>query len=58
MSEITLEQIKEKHKAPSTHAYSSKYVVDKVITHGKVDVAVEVCLSDLVFVVQNDGVIF
>ncbi|KAK9268634.1 hypothetical protein L1049_000391 [Liquidambar formosana] len=40
-SSITLEKVIEKHKVPSTHAYQSKNVVDKTITQGKVEGAVE-----------------
>ena len=41
-SSITLEDIKAKHKVPSTHAYSSKGVVDRTITLGKIEGSVEV----------------
>ena len=41
-SSITLEAVIEKHKVPSTHAYSSKNVVDKTITLGKLEGSVEV----------------
>ncbi|CAL5405446.1 unnamed protein product [Camellia sinensis] len=40
-SSITLEEITKKHKVPVTHAYSSKNVVDKAITLGKVEGSVE-----------------
>ncbi|XP_021638024.2 protein ENHANCED DOWNY MILDEW 2 isoform X2 [Hevea brasiliensis] len=40
-SSITMDDVKKKHKVPSTHAYSSKTVVDKTITTGKVEGAVE-----------------
>ncbi|KAL7186639.1 hypothetical protein ACSBR2_028381 [Camellia fascicularis] len=40
-SSITLEEITKKHKVPITHAYSSKNVVDKAITLGKVEGSVE-----------------
>ncbi|KAF8391638.1 hypothetical protein HHK36_023944 [Tetracentron sinense] len=40
-SSITLEKIVEEHKVPSTHAYSSKSVVDKTITQGRVEGSVE-----------------
>ncbi|XP_059666481.1 protein ENHANCED DOWNY MILDEW 2 [Cornus florida] len=40
-SSITLEQIIKKHKVPTTHAYSSRYVVDKTITMGKVEGSIE-----------------
>ncbi|XP_075669468.1 protein ENHANCED DOWNY MILDEW 2 [Castanea sativa] len=38
---VTLEDVIEKHKVPSTHAYSSKYIVDKTITLGKLEGSVE-----------------
>ncbi|PIA27620.1 hypothetical protein AQUCO_07600056v1 [Aquilegia coerulea] len=38
---ITLEEIKRSHKAPSTHAHSLKFTVDKTITMGKVEGFVE-----------------
>ncbi|KAA8523606.1 hypothetical protein F0562_010029 [Nyssa sinensis] len=38
---IKLEDIIEKHKVPTTHAYSSKNVVDKTITLGKVEGSIE-----------------
>lgn len=41
-SSITLDDVKKKHEVPSTHAYSSKTVVDKTITAGKVEGTVEV----------------
>ncbi|XWS11283.1 hypothetical protein CRYUN_Cryun38cG0070900 [Craigia yunnanensis] len=40
-SSITLEDIKAKHKVPSTYAYSSKGVVDRTITLGKIEGSVE-----------------
>lgn len=40
-SSITMSQINEKHKVPTTHAYSSKYTVDRTITMGKVEGSVE-----------------
>ncbi|KAF8414192.1 hypothetical protein HHK36_002191 [Tetracentron sinense] len=40
-SSITLEEIVGRHKVPSTHAYSSKSVVDKTITQGRVEGSVE-----------------
>uniref|UniRef100_A0A2P2LWL4 Uncharacterized protein MANES_15G064900 n=6 Tax=Rhizophora mucronata TaxID=61149 RepID=A0A2P2LWL4_RHIMU len=40
-SSIKLEDVIKKHEVPSTHAYSSKAVVDKTITLGKVEGAVE-----------------
>ncbi|XP_010252648.1 PREDICTED: protein ENHANCED DOWNY MILDEW 2 isoform X2 [Nelumbo nucifera] len=40
-SSISLEKIMQKHKAPSTHAYSSRNIVDKTITMGKVEGSVE-----------------
>ncbi|CAA3017311.1 ENHANCED DOWNY MILDEW 2 [Olea europaea subsp. europaea] len=40
-SSLTLEEIEDKHKAPSTHVHSSKYVVDKHVTLGKVEGSVE-----------------
>uniref|UniRef100_A0A5B7BGT9 Zinc finger PHD-type domain-containing protein n=1 Tax=Davidia involucrata TaxID=16924 RepID=A0A5B7BGT9_DAVIN len=40
-SSITLENIIEKHKVPTTHAYSSRNVVDKTITLGKVEGSIE-----------------
>ncbi|CAK7324563.1 unnamed protein product [Dovyalis caffra] len=40
-SSITLEEVIKKHEVPSTHANSSKNVVDKNITLGKVEVTVE-----------------
>lgn len=44
---IKLEDIIKKHKIPSTHSSSSKYAVDKTITLGKVEGAIEVCVSKL-----------
>lgn len=41
-SSVSVEDIVKKHKIPSTHAYSSKSVVDKAITFGKVEGSVEV----------------
>ena len=41
-SSLTLEKITEQHKGRMTHAYSSRNVVDKVITLGKVEGSVEV----------------
>ncbi|KAF5178313.1 Enhanced downy mildew, partial [Thalictrum thalictroides] len=38
---ITLEEIRRNHKAPSTHAHSLKFTVDKTITKGKVEGFVE-----------------
>ncbi|GAV87260.1 DNMT1-RFD domain-containing protein [Cephalotus follicularis] len=40
-SSISLADVIEKHKVPSTHAYSLKNVVDKTITLGKVEGTVE-----------------
>ncbi|XP_022877659.1 protein ENHANCED DOWNY MILDEW 2-like [Olea europaea var. sylvestris] len=40
-SSLTLEEIEDKHKAPSAHVHSSKYVVDKHVTLGKVEGSVE-----------------
>ncbi|KAK6947009.1 hypothetical protein RJ641_000482 [Dillenia turbinata] len=40
-SSITMEGIVAKHKVPSTHTYSSRSVVDKTITLGKVEGSVE-----------------
>ncbi|KAJ6754103.1 PHD FINGER-CONTAINING PROTEIN [Salix purpurea] len=40
-SSITLEDVIKKHEVPSTHAHSSKNVVDKNITLGKVEGTVE-----------------
>ncbi|XP_017227306.1 protein ENHANCED DOWNY MILDEW 2 isoform X3 [Daucus carota subsp. sativus] len=40
-SSITLSEITEKHKVPTTHAYSSKHAVDRTITMGKVEGSVE-----------------
>ncbi|KAG2682420.1 hypothetical protein I3760_11G190500 [Carya illinoinensis] len=40
-SSITLEEIKEKHKVPSSHSYSSKNNVEKIITIGKLEGSVE-----------------
>ncbi|KAJ4725194.1 protein ENHANCED DOWNY MILDEW 2-like [Melia azedarach] len=40
-SSVSVEDIVKKHKIPSTHAYSSKSVVDKAITFGKVEGSVE-----------------
>ncbi|XP_057473586.1 protein ENHANCED DOWNY MILDEW 2-like [Actinidia eriantha] len=40
-SSLTLEKITEQHKGRMTHAYSSRNVVDKVITLGKVEGSVE-----------------
>ncbi|XP_017980593.1 PREDICTED: protein ENHANCED DOWNY MILDEW 2 isoform X2 [Theobroma cacao] len=40
-SSITLEDIIAKHKVPSTHAYSSKSVVDRTITLGKIEGSVD-----------------
>lgn len=41
-SSICLEDILAKQKVPSTHAYSSKSVVDRTITLGKIEGSVEV----------------
>lgn len=41
-SSITLEDVVQKHKVPSTHAYSLKNVVDKTIKMGKLEGSVEV----------------
>lgn len=41
-SSITLDDVIKKHEVPSTHAHSSKNVVDKNITLGKVEGTVEV----------------
>ncbi|XP_038688579.1 protein ENHANCED DOWNY MILDEW 2 isoform X2 [Tripterygium wilfordii] len=38
---ITMESVVKKHKMPSTHKYSARYVVDKTITTGKVEGSVE-----------------
>ncbi|KAL6584724.1 Protein ENHANCED DOWNY MILDEW 2 [Orobanche minor] len=40
-SSITLSEINEKHKVPTTHAYSSKHAIDRTITMGKVEGSVE-----------------
>lgn len=48
-SSITLAEINEKHKVPTTHAYSSKNSVDKTITLGKVEGSVEVFLMFSVY---------
>ncbi|KAG7037353.1 Protein ENHANCED DOWNY MILDEW 2, partial [Cucurbita argyrosperma subsp. argyrosperma] len=40
-SSITLEDVVQKHKVPSTHAYSLKNVVDKTIKMGKLEGSVE-----------------
>ncbi|XVF70768.1 hypothetical protein PTKIN_Ptkin11bG0188800 [Pterospermum kingtungense] len=40
-SSVTMEDIIAKHKVPSTHAYSSKSVVDRTITLGKIEGSVE-----------------
>lgn len=48
-SKITLEKINEKHKPPTTHACSSKNVIDKTITLGKVEGSVEVCYMFLLY---------
>ncbi|XVE50756.1 hypothetical protein DITRI_Ditri01bG0188800 [Diplodiscus trichospermus] len=40
-SSITLEDVIAKHKVPITHAYSSKSVVDRTITLGKIEGSVE-----------------
>lgn len=41
-SSITLEQVKGRHKPPSTHVQHSKFSVDNV-TLGKVEGSVKVC---------------
>lgn len=41
-SSITLENVIQKHKVPSTHAYSLKHVVDKTIKMGKLEGSVVV----------------
>lgn len=41
-SSVTLEEIVKQHKVPSTHTSSSRYVVDKTITLGKVEGSIEV----------------
>lgn len=49
-SSITLENVIQKHKVPSTHAYSLKHVVDKTIKMGKLEgsvVAVRAALRKL-----------
>ncbi|XWS27788.1 hypothetical protein CRYUN_Cryun25bG0010300 [Craigia yunnanensis] len=49
-SSVTLEGIIAKHKVPSTHAYSSKGVIDRTITLGKIegsDEAVRMALAKL-----------
>ncbi|CAA2998858.1 ENHANCED DOWNY MILDEW 2 [Olea europaea subsp. europaea] len=40
-SSVTLKEIVDKYKAPSTHIYSSKYAVDKNVTLGKVEGSVQ-----------------
>lgn len=40
-SSVTLKEIIDKHKAPSTHIHSSKYAVDRNLTLGKVEGSVE-----------------
>ncbi|XP_058208752.1 protein ENHANCED DOWNY MILDEW 2-like [Rhododendron vialii] len=40
-SSITLEKIIENHKLPTTYGYSSRNVVDKSLTLGKVEVSIE-----------------
>lgn len=45
-SSITLEKIIENHKLPTTYGYSSRNVVDKSLTLGKVEVSIEVCTSN------------
>ena len=41
-SSLTLENITKQHKGRMTHAYSSRNVVDKALTLGKVEGSVEV----------------
>lgn len=41
-SSITLEDVIEKHKVPSTHKSSNRYAVERNITQGKVEGSVEV----------------
>ncbi|XP_026407686.1 protein ENHANCED DOWNY MILDEW 2-like isoform X1 [Papaver somniferum] len=50
---ITLEDVIRSHTVPSTHASSSKYVVDKSITQGKVDRFVEACRTALRMLEEN-----
>lgn len=45
-SSVTLKEIVDKYKAPSTHIYSSKYAVDKNVTLGKVEGSVQVYAQD------------
>lgn len=45
VSSITLEEVKRKHKVPSTHALSSRNAVERNITLGKVEGSVEVRLN-------------
>lgn len=40
---VTLEDIVRQHKMPSTHTSSTRNVVDKTITLGKVEGSTEVC---------------
>ncbi|KAM7492749.1 hypothetical protein LguiA_035670 [Lonicera macranthoides] len=40
-SSVTLEEIVKQHKVPSTHTSSSRYLVDKTITLGKVEGSIE-----------------
>lgn len=54
---VTLEDVIEKHKVPSTHAYSSKYIVDKTITLGKLEGSVEVHVPSYVFLLLQMDVI-
>lgn len=54
-SSITLEEIKEKHKVPSSHSYSSKNNVEKNITIGKLEGSVEV--HNILDVIAEMGVI-
>ncbi|XP_042484448.1 protein ENHANCED DOWNY MILDEW 2 [Macadamia integrifolia] len=46
-SSITLEKITSKHKLPTTHAHSSKNMVDRTITQGKVEGSVEAARAAL-----------
>ncbi|KAL8116200.1 hypothetical protein AgCh_022627 [Apium graveolens] len=55
-SSITLSEIHEKHKVPTTHAYSSKHAVDRTITMGKVEGSVE-ALREAVKKLEEGGTI-
>lgn len=41
-SSVTLEEIIQKHKVPSTHAHSLKHFVEKTTTLGRIEGSVEV----------------